>query len=371
MSILFTSSDGCIISHIDYLNDIYKNVDLDGKIRKLKFKDDFFKINSQFLRQNQIKNVNEVEKDQRPPRKKMKKVQSLPENLQEQNNFVKIIGERILNSASELQILKKMAVDHNEEARLASKNFFLNEICLSHQFCGSNSRDLPVVAEYSNEKFVFPANSKFYSYDIRSIRQSFQIDDHFDLILLDPPWWNKSIRRKNVKFKEGSYKMLRNEEIEQIPIGQLLNPTGIVAVWCTNNITQMKSILEQIFPTWGVSMKGKWYWLKISQNCEPICDFGTNHGKQPYEQIIFATLSSNTQLNLPQDKVIVSVPSAVHSHKPPLSEILSPYLPEKPKCLEIFARYLLPNWTSCGLEVLKFQRLSLFTMMDQEQFEEN
>lgn len=31
-----------------------------------------------------------------------------------------------------------------------------------------------------------------------------------------------------------------------------------------------------------------------------------------------------------------------------------------PNCLELFARYLLPNWTSFGLEALKFQHQFLY-----------
>lgn len=47
-------------------------------------------------------------------------------------------------------------------------------------------------------------------------------------------------------------------------------------------------------------------------------------------------------------------------------DILKSFLPENPKCLEIFARYLLPEWTSWGLEVLKFQHLSLYTVTENE-----
>ena len=47
-----------------------------------------------------------------------------------------------------------------------------------------------------------------------------------------------------------------------------------------------------------------------------------------------------------------------------VSEIIKPYLSTNPKCLEIFARYLLPGWTSWGLEVLKFQHLSLYTVIE-------
>lgn len=47
------------------------------------------------------------------------------------------------------------------------------------------------------------------------------------------------------------------------------------------------------------------------------------------------------------------------------SEVIKEYLPKDPKCLEIFARYLLPGWTSWGLEVLKFQHLSLYKIVNE------
>lgn len=43
-----------------------------------------------------------------------------------------------------------------------------------------------------------------------------------------------------------------------------------------------------------------------------------------------------------------------------VSELLIPYLPQMPKSLELFARYLLPDYTSFGLEVLKFQHQFLY-----------
>lgn len=46
-------------------------------------------------------------------------------------------------------------------------------------------------------------------------------------------------------------------------------------------------------------------------------------------------------------------------------EIIKDYLPNEPKCLEIFARYLLPGWTSWGLEILKFQHLLLYEILDE------
>lgn len=54
MSLLFTSKEGWIISHLQYLNDIYKKVLNDNAFCSLKFNKMIFEINSQYLRQNQI-----------------------------------------------------------------------------------------------------------------------------------------------------------------------------------------------------------------------------------------------------------------------------------------------------------------------------
>lgn len=90
-------------------------------------------------------------------------------------------------------------------------------------------------------------------------------------------------------------------------------------------------------------------------------------GKQPYELLILGSAkgSEKDKVDIPDGKLMISIPSAVHSHKPPLTEIIKEYLPDEPKCLEIFARYLLPGWTSWGLEILKFQHLSLYEILDE------
>lgn len=48
----------------------------------------------------------------------------------------------------------------------------------------------------------------------------------------------------------------------------------------------------------------------------------------------------------------------------PLADLFKQLLPSTPKCLEIFARYLLPNFTSIGNEVLKMQNRKLFVNVD-------
>ncbi|CAH2042228.1 unnamed protein product, partial [Iphiclides podalirius] len=66
-------------------------------------------------------------------------------------------------------------------------------------------------------------------------------------------------------------------------------------------------------------------------------------------------------------KQLISVPSALHSHKPPLLDVLGQYMESKnPQTLELFARYLLPNTTSVGFEPLKWQHISLYESLDDD-----
>lgn len=54
MSIVFSSTDGWIISHLEYLNNVYKSVTTETGLHSLTFNNMLFEINSQYLRQNQI-----------------------------------------------------------------------------------------------------------------------------------------------------------------------------------------------------------------------------------------------------------------------------------------------------------------------------
>lgn len=109
--------------------------------------------------------------------------------------------------------------------------------------------------------------------------------------------------------------MMYNEDIASIPIQNLLSDNCLVAVWCTNAPSNVEAVKNIIFPRWGVTYITTWYWLKVTIDLEPICTFATGHKKQPYERLM---LGSVGEVNVPQSQLIVSVPSALHSHKPPL-----------------------------------------------------
>ncbi|XP_039277530.1 N(6)-adenine-specific methyltransferase METTL4 isoform X1 [Nilaparvata lugens] len=252
--------------------------------------------------------------------------------------------------------------DNNLSARLVSKSHFETIGKNTSTFSGRNENDFSIVVEIFNEKYLIPAKSKFYCCNVFDLRSKLHDDAKFDVIVLDPPWWNKYIRRKRKKVEKEGYKMMFNDDISKIPVGDLLQNNGLVAMWCTNSANHLKSVKEEIFPSWGISYLSSWFWVKVTRGGETVCQFSQPSKKQPYERIVFGSVADRHQsLPSPEDnKLIISVPSAVHSHKPPLVDVLSNYLPVSPVCLELFARYLLPSWTSCGDQVLSLQSLNLY-----------
>lgn len=337
MSIIFENDCGYYISHKKYIDTLYEQVGEDQYYLNAKFFQTFY------------------------PYKNHKLVNSSKTKKVELSEFDQLVKQKFLEFIKTLKINLLFTIqpptEKNKDALEAAETAYYESGKASiHNSFGFNKGPAKL-QQINSLQFLFPANCEFFCKDISEISTCLE-NRQFDIILLDPPWWNKYIRRKRKKSNDG-YKMMFNNELKNIPLEHLLRKDGLVVVWCTNSAQNLEELLNQIFPKWGIQLLAKWYWVKITQTGEPICDFSAPPGKQPYEKIIFGGRSG--LLSVPQDgKLVVSVPSAIHSHKPPLIELLKQFLPENPMCLEVFARYLLPNVTSYGNEVLRLQHESLF-----------
>ena len=103
----------------------------------------------------------------------------------------------------------------------------------------------------------------------------------FDLILLDPPWENKHVKRTLKRRKidiriqnnsidrtpeatqTDSYEMLENDVIsEQLPIDRMLSLDGLLVIYCTNSNKHKKAINEWL-DKWKLVHLTQWYWLKV------------------------------------------------------------------------------------------------------------
>lgn len=121
--------------------------------------------------------------------------------------IVKSAIEKLIESAKQnghfVEILSNEDyIKNNIEAREFSSVFF-SDICnVKLEKCsGGNTSDLPVFASIHGQDYLIPNNSRFLCCDI----QSLQLPDSskFDFALLDPPWWNKYVRRRKTKQKTG------------------------------------------------------------------------------------------------------------------------------------------------------------------------
>ncbi|XP_058175598.1 N(6)-adenine-specific methyltransferase METTL4 [Anopheles ziemanni] len=218
------------------------------------------------------------------------------------------------------------------------------------------------------ETYLIPPGVKFINSSIDRFAEYIMEDEKFDLILLDPPWWNKYIRRVKAANAKIGYRMLTNEDIQAIPLERHLHADTFVAVWCTNAPTHIDAVKKNFFPKWGLELVATWYWIKITAGGQPVCKFNEPGKKQPYERI-FIGLPAGSPLakSIPSECFLYSVPSAIHSHKPPIYDLFTKkFLPKASSCLELFARSLYTGCTSYGMEVLKLQNKRLYELAMEE-----
>ncbi|XP_068093328.1 N(6)-adenine-specific methyltransferase METTL4 [Hyperolius riggenbachi] len=231
-----------------------------------------------------------------------------------------------------------------------------------------NISEWPQLLHLLGEKYIIPPKTSFLLSDI-SCMQSLLHYKKYGIIVLDPPWENKSVKRSK------RYNHLSPLEIKQLPIPALAAQNCLVVTWVTNRQKHLRFVKEDLYPHWSVRTLAEWHWVKITQSGEYVFPIESAH-KKPYEILVLGRLmDANVSparepdpdlIPIPRHKIMVSVPCNLHSHKPPLSEVLKPYVKPDVECLELFARNLQPGWTSWGNEVLKFQHVDYFIPSETE-----
>ncbi|KAK8937029.1 Methyltransferase-like protein 2 [Platanthera zijinensis] len=278
-----------------------------------------------------------------------------------EQNFVELGGlwqaplyEIVLCTEENTNEWQEQGLQHEESSGSTVAPLFNNLI--------NNNTTNDVDAEFVNRRFVLPRQCSFHMSDLRQIHDLIpgSSDQGFNLIVIDPPWENGSAYQKAV------YPTLPNRYFLYLPIRQLAHTDGaLVALWMTNRGKLRSFVENELFPSWGVTDIRTIYWLKIKPDGSLLGDLDLIHHK-PYEYLLLGYVNGKKVVpdcnqNLEENQIFISIPGA-YSRKPPLAKLLVDNIPgPKPsRCIELFARELIAEWTSWGNEPLRFQDLTYF-----------
>ncbi|KAI0443147.1 MT-A70-domain-containing protein [Xylaria telfairii] len=215
---------------------------------------------------------------------------------------------------------------------------------------------------------IVPEQSCHLLGTVESQREAFlQNAPQFHLIVLDPPWPSRSVKRKSDSYTIAYSTEEAGKLLLQIPIASHLKRDGLVAIWVTNNgaVTDLLTGPGGTFAQWGLEPVGEWIWLKITSAGEPILDIESTWRK-PWERLLIARRTGSPVSLTTGTKVILGVPD-IHSRKPNLRGLFEDILPNNYTGLELFARNLTAGWWSWGNEVLLFQQKDKWAPLENEQ----
>ncbi|KAL4964677.1 MT-A70 family [Aspergillus stella-maris] len=223
-------------------------------------------------------------------------------------------------------------------------------------------------------------------------------DQKFNLILLDPPWSNKSVTRSgHYKTQAYSDTELLTEYMFSVLAVHAYQPgsctpgndsgngdqvgnqsdISIAAIWTTNSVKSREAAYTAL-ATAGFVVIEQWIWVKTTLDGRPLTPID-GLWRKPYEVLIIGQRKREGELGTDRTvkrKIIAAVPD-VHSRKPNLKEVFERVfftrqtqivdgataaatgtadgsLQIQYSALEVFARNLTVGWCAVGDEALKF-----------------
>lgn len=231
--------------------------------------------------------------------------------------------------------------------------------------------------------FCIPPGAAFYLGDcsksrsfhlaVKHVAEQLDTTRQFDVIVMDPPWPNASVRRTE-KSGRSAYQVSPTvwdvrQLIFEMDIDVLLANQGVIAIWITNKPAVRDLVLGEdgLFDSWDVRLEEEWLWIKTTTEGEPVSSLdalwrkpyevllvGRKHDPRRSDQHVILADTSKVER-----RVIVAV-ADLHSRKPCLESLFTRFAisatstSTKQRILECFARYLVSGWWSWGNQVLKF-----------------
>ena len=158
----------------------------------------------------------------------------------------------------------------------------------------------------------FPGKTRFVISDMENFTDL--IHEKYSLILLDPPWPNKSVERGQ------KYSRLDIYSLYSLHLEKITRDKSLVAIWASNNPKIHHFITEKFFKSLGISLIEEWYWIKVTRSGELVLSLSSSHRK-PFEVLFIGQVNLNLDKKIDTKKsvkrrAIMSVPSKYHSRKP-------------------------------------------------------
>ncbi|KAI5848307.1 MT-A70-domain-containing protein [Tricharina praecox] len=205
------------------------------------------------------------------------------------------------------------------------------------------------------KRFHIPPHSSFLLGPLSSIDLPAALGPR-ELILLDPPWPNKSAQRSgrySTADRFGIVKLLRGLRLQDA-----LVDGALLAVWITN-ATAVRRWLNELLDGWGCTQLAEWVWVKVTGEGRPVVNLEDAAGegeRRPYEVLVIARRGGGgvgAGEGIVRDRVLVGVPD-FHSRKPCVKALLGEVLPVGYRAAEIFGRALTEGWYTVGDEAIKW-----------------
>ena len=268
-----------------------------------------------------------------------------------------------------------------EEEEIGEHDVVLPDTCRYLHFHNPNPRSLHAIFGSSSTRYdkakakaTIPPHSTILQGSISSTLHVFKnTAPVFPIITLDPPWPNRSARRK------GAYPTSRSTStatshgpssihalLSSLPLHSHLATEGLIAIWITNSASCREIVLGAggLFEDWGVRLVEEWVWLKVTSAGLPVCELREG-GRKPFEVLLVGRRGGPATgggdggegVGVVRRRVLVGVPD-LHSRKPNLRVLLEGFVGKRDgeyEGLEIFARNLTAGWWGWGNEALKFQ----------------
>lgn len=170
----------------------------------------------------------------------------------------------------------------------------------------------------------------------------------FNLIYADPSW---SYRDKCHSGQRGAgykYDIMSLEEIKRLPVPDIADANCLLAMWW---VPPMPVEAMEVVIAWGFTLKTMcgFTWHKLTKNGKNHFGMG-NWTRANAENCLFAVKGKPKRASAGVSQIIAS-PVGRHSEKPAEARLrLERLMGDVPR-IELFAREVVPGWSSWGNEV--------------------